>query len=112
MKAYCEEVSADMGLNGEITDAVMDEADRRLKAEEAERAEALLGAIAKRRGCEVADLRCEDLYDTCGHCGELHDVCKECGGQVECDDPIMLCLGCNDAQPYETCEAAAVQLAG
>ena len=35
MKRYCEDVSVDMGPDGEINDAVMEEAGRRLKAEEA-----------------------------------------------------------------------------
>ena len=33
MKAYAEEVSVSMGLDGEITDEVLEEAQRRLDAE-------------------------------------------------------------------------------
>ena len=100
MKRYCEEVSVDMGCDGEINDAVMDEADRRMGKATLSTRE-LAAAVAERRGCGVLDLRCEDLSDPCEVCGEGHSVCKLCGGRVECDDPILLCIACNDFRPLD-----------
>lgn len=59
-----------------------------------------LDLIALRHGCAVSDLRCEDLYDPCPVCEEMHAACTVCGGVIECDPPILICLDCNDVQPY------------
>jgi hypothetical protein len=117
MKAFAENVSVEMGFNGEITDEVLTEAQKRLDAE--------IIDVDREAECECCNERCardnmtidggftlchecyNDHYLTCEHCDAIteNDDCVTVDGQEWCrsctDDEACKCDACGDYTPHD-----------